>query len=95
MYIINSQTIFSFGGNFSKLPTVLGAWVRQCAIIRCFRQCSVQNKVLLHAYTSAAKITRHLADMVNYPLRIIKQLRTRIKFEYISIIDINFRFNYR
>ena len=36
-HFIYSQTIFSFGGNFSKLPTVLGAWVRQCAIIRCFR----------------------------------------------------------
>ena len=30
------QTIFSFGGNLSKLPTVLGAWVRQRAIILCF-----------------------------------------------------------
>ena len=31
-----SQTTFSFGGNFSKLPTVLGPWVRQGAIILCF-----------------------------------------------------------
>ena len=35
-HFIYSQTIFSFGGNFSKLPTVLGAWVRQRAIIPCF-----------------------------------------------------------
>ena len=35
-YFIYSQTIFSFGGNFSKLPTVLRAWVRQRAIILCF-----------------------------------------------------------
>ena len=33
---IYSQTIFSVGGNFSKLPTVLGAWVGQRAIILCF-----------------------------------------------------------
>ena len=32
--------------------------------------------------TSAAKITRHLADTVNYPLR-FNQSQTRIKFEYI------------
>ena len=31
-----SQKIFSFGGNLSKLPTVLGAWDRQRAIIFCF-----------------------------------------------------------
>ena len=47
---------------------------------------SVQNKVLLHADTSAAKITHHLANTVNYPLR-FNQPRTKIKFEYI-IIDI-------
>ena len=35
-HFIYSQTISSFGGNFSKLPTVLGVL-------------SVQNKVLLHA----------------------------------------------
>ena len=35
-HFIYSQTIFSFGGNFSKLLTVLGAWVRQRAIILCF-----------------------------------------------------------
>ena len=38
--------------------------------------------------TSAAKITRHLADMVNYPLR-FNQSRTRVKFEYIIIHDMN------
>ena len=31
-----SQTIFSFGGNLRKLPTMLVAWVRQRAIILCF-----------------------------------------------------------
>ena len=35
-HFIYSQTISSFGGNFSKLLTVLGAWVRQRAIILCF-----------------------------------------------------------
>ena len=45
---------------------------------------SVQNKELLHADTSAAKITRHLADTVNYLLR-FNQSRTRIKLEYIII----------
>ena len=35
-YFIYSQIIFSFGGNFSKLLTVQGAWVRQRAIILCF-----------------------------------------------------------
>ena len=34
--------------------------------------------------TSAAKITRHLAYTVNYPLR-FNQSRTRTKFEYIMI----------
>ena len=33
---------------------------------------------------SAAKITRHLADTVNDPLR-FNQSRTRIKYEYIII----------
>ena len=35
-HFIYPQTIFSFGRNFSKLPTVLRAWVRQRAIILCF-----------------------------------------------------------
>ena len=35
-HFIYSQTIFIFSGNFSKLPTGLGAWVRQGAIILCF-----------------------------------------------------------
>ena len=35
-HFIYSQTIFSFGENLSKLLTVLGAWVRQRAIILCF-----------------------------------------------------------
>ena len=51
-HFIYSQTIFSFDGNFGNLPTVLGAWVRQSAIILC----------------SGPKLTRHLADTVNYPL---------------------------
>ena len=35
-HFIYYQTIFSFGGNFSKLLAVQGAWVRQRAIILCF-----------------------------------------------------------
>ena len=35
-HFVYFQTIFSVGGNFSKLLTVLGAWVRQRAIILCF-----------------------------------------------------------
>ena len=35
-HFIYSQTIFSFGGNFSKPLTVLGAWARQRPIILCF-----------------------------------------------------------
>ena len=35
-HFIYSQTIFTFGGNFSKPLTVLGAWVPQRAIILCF-----------------------------------------------------------
>ena len=57
---------------------MLGAWVRERAIL-CFGP-----KFVLHTDTSAAKITRHLADTVNYPLR-FNQSRTRIKFEYLMI----------
>ena len=69
------QTIyFSFGGNLSKLPTVLGAWARMGGIILC-------SGLMI---TSDTKITRHLADTVNYPLR-FKQSQTRVKFAYIII----------
>ena len=48
-HFIYSQTIFSSGGNLSKLPTVLEAWVRPRAIILCSGPKFGQNKVLLHA----------------------------------------------
>ena len=53
---------------------MLGAWVRQRAIILCCYYCTL--------ITPAAKITGQLAYTVNYPLR-FDQSRTGIKFEYI------------
>ena len=78
-----SQTIFSFGGNLSKLPTVLVPWALQRAII-------LRSKTRYYCtpITSAAKIARHLADTVNYPLR-FNESRTRIKFcfEYFASLS--------
>ena len=80
-----SGTIFSFGGNFSKLPTMLGAWVRTgCNNTLFWTDVRSKTKYYSTLITSAAKITRHLADAVNYLLR-FSQSRTRIKFEYIII----------
>ena len=76
------QTIFSFGGNFSKLPTVLGAWVRQstaCNNTLFWTKGRSKTRYYCKLITSAAEITRHLADTVNNPLR-FNQSRTRIRF---------------
>ena len=78
-----SQKIFSFWREF-KQATDRARGLGSTACNNTLFQTELQSKTRYYCtlITSAAKITRHLADTVNYPLR-FNQSRTRIKFEYI------------
>ena len=77
-----SQTIFSFGG---KLTTDRAKGLGSTACNNTLFWTEVRSKT--RYYCTAAKITRHLADTVNYPLP-FNYSPTRIKFECIVISNI-------